>query len=104
MNEKLVLKKVLNVSGRFVDYYLHGERRLSPRRAKHLADYLGVPITHILFPEDYGLDIPAFLFKAIAAKQATAPSTTQSMDGGEPAGEETSPAMSANGDQEGKPE
>lgn len=85
MTNKIVLKKVLNVSGRFVDYYLHGERRLSPRRAKQLADYLGVPITHILFPEDYGLDIPTFLAKAIAAKQKAV--------------EQASPAMSANGDQ-----
>lgn len=71
MNEKIVLKKVLKVSGRFIDYYLHGERNLSPRRAKTLAEYLGVPITHILFPGDYGIDIPTFLSKAISDKQKT---------------------------------
>lgn len=71
MNSKLVLKKVLKVSGRFVDYYLHGDRSLSPRRAKNLAEYLGVPITHILFPKDYGIDIPTFLSKAITDKQKT---------------------------------
>ena len=86
MNEKIVLKKVLKVSGRFIDYYLHGERNLSPRRAKTLAENLGVPITHILFPGDYGIDIPTFLSKAISDKQK--------------AMEEASPAMSANGDQD----
>lgn len=85
MNEKIVLKKVLKVSGRFIDYYLHGERNLSPRRAKTLAEYLGVPITHILFPEDYGIDLPAFLSKAIAKKRETM---------------EQAPAMSADGDQD----
>ena len=86
MNEKIVLKKVLKVSGRFIDYYLHGERNLSPRRAQTLAEYLGVPITHKLFPGDYGIDIPTFLSKAISDKQK--------------AMEEASPAMSANGDQD----
>ena len=85
MKDKEVLKTVLKVSGRFVDYFLHGERGLSPRRAKALADYLDVPVTYILFPEDYGIDLPAFLSKAIAKKRETV---------------EKAPAMSADGDQD----
>lgn len=82
MKDKEVLKTVLKVSGRFVDYFLHGERGLRPRRAKALADYLDVPVTYILFPEDYGIDLPAFLSKAIAKKRETV---------------EQAPAMSADG-------
>lgn len=90
MKDKDVLKTVLKVSGRFVDYFLHGERGLRPRRAKALAEYLGVPITYILFPGDYGIDLPVFLSRAIAKKRETV-------------GQESA-SMPANGDQEGKPE
>ncbi len=79
MTNKIVLKKVLNVSGRFVDYFLHGERGLRPRRAKALADYLDVPVTYILFPEDYGIDLHAFLSKAIARKRETMEQESASM-------------------------
>lgn len=61
-----------------------GDAAVNLRFSKHA--HLRMQITHILFPGDYGIDIPTFLSKAISDKQKAV--------------EQASPAMSANGDQD----